>query len=94
MVTKTKTVKGKRTAYKVTAIYTEVSKTRSSLESTVAKARKLSKYAVFSPIRKTARGYAVSIKFVMLAADAALKNEAVNGAKAQGAKVTVKSVRV
>jgi len=96
MVTKTKRTarKSAKVAYKVTAIYSAAFNTRSAAESVIAKIKKTSKYAGFSPIKKTAKGYAVTIRFVLVAANAAIRDRAVSGAKAQGARVTVSTIRV
>lgn len=95
MVTKTsgkKTVRRSGKNYQVTAIYGAVFKTAQAAKDTADKIKKASKFARVSPIKKTAKGYVLSVRFVMVTDKAEIKNKAVVGAKAQGARVSVKMI--
>lgn len=95
MVTKTsvkKTVRRSGKNYQVTATYGAVFKTAQAAKDTAGKIKKASKFASVSPLRKTAKGYMLTVKFMMVTDKAEIKNKAVAGAKAQGARVSVKMV--
>ena len=101
MVTKSKTAKkpvprktSGKLAYRIIATYKAMFTTKAAADAAIVKVRKQSKFAKFGPVKKTAKGYIVSVIFAFMTTDKAQKDRAVSGARSQGASVSVSNVRV
>lgn len=82
-----------KTIYKVTASYTGVFSTLNDAKQAQAQV-KTNPAAQVASVRKTARGYSFGVKFDFIAPSTKARDQAVKGAKAQGARVAVKTMRV
>lgn len=83
----------KKLVYKVIAAYSGKFRTLSDAKAAFA-TLKANPKAQLTPIKKSASGYTFVVKFAFIAASAQQRDAAVNGAKSQGAKVTVSTVRI
>lgn len=82
-----------KTVYKITASFTGKFK---SVEAAKVAFRKLSSNpkAQVSPVKKSGSAYTVTVKYGFVTPSAKIRDHAVKGAKAKGAKVTVSAKKV
>lgn len=82
-----------KTIYKVTASYTGAFRTLNDAKQAQARI-KANPSAQISSIKKTPNGYSFGVKFDFIASGARTRDQAVKGAKAQGARVSIKTMKV
>lgn len=83
----------KKTVYKVTASYTGSFRTLSDAKQAQARI-KTNPSAQVASVKKTSKGYSFGVKFDFIAPSIKVRDQAVKGAKAQGARVSVKTMKV
>lgn len=82
-----------KTVYKVTASYIGAFKTLNDAKQAQARI-KANPSAQVASIKKTVKGYSFGIKFDFIAPNIKTRDQAIKGAKTQGAKVSVKTMKM
>lgn len=82
-----------KTVYKITASFAGKFK---SAEAAKVAFRKLSSNpkALVSPVKKSGNSYTVTVKYVFMTPSAKIRDHAIKGAKAKGARVSVSAKKV
>ena len=82
-----------KTIYKVTASYTGAFRTLNDAKQAQARI-KANPSAQVAPVKKTPKGYSFGVKFDFIAPSVKARDQAAKGAKAQGARVSIKTMKV
>ena len=83
----------RKTVYKVSASYTGNFRTLSDAKKAQTTIR-ANPSAQVAAIKKTPKGFSFSVKFDFIAPSAKVRDQAVKGAKAQGARTLVRALKV
>lgn len=82
-----------KTVYRVAANFTGRFKTATAAKTAFQKLRENPKAQV-SPVKKSGSGYTVGVKYIFVTPSVKIRDQAIKGAKAKGAKVTVSARKV
>lgn len=83
----------KTTVYKVAASYIGKFKTATDAKTAHSKISS-NPNAQVTPVKKTAQGYSFGVKFTFVTPSVKVRDQAIKGAKAQGAKVTASAMKI